>query len=101
MALSRPSLSSHSLKPLPILVWKWNEYHTMTGMGRSTIRVRGTFMLSMNVMDSATRIRMRNSWVICPATKLRVVSMSDVQRWMMSPVWFFMCQLKGRCSMWV
>ena len=73
----------------------------MTGMGSSAIRPSSGFMVNMNVMDRMTRIRIRNRLDSCPETKLRVVSISDVQRWMISPVWFFICQLNGRRSIWV
>ena len=44
--------------------------------------------------------RMRNTFVSCSDTKRFIVSISEVQRWMISPVRFFICQEKGRCSMW-
>ena len=64
----------------------------MTGTGSMAISVRRGFMPSMKATDSASRITMRIRFVICSARKFFSVSMSEVQRWMMSPVRFFICQ---------
>ena len=67
------------------------------GMGIRAMRVRLTCMDTMKEMDKISRITMRNTEVSCSERKFFVVSMSEVQRWMISPVRFFMCQEKGRC----
>ena len=67
-------------------------------MGKVTIATMESlrFMDTMKDSDSASRMQMRTTFMNCSVTKLRTVSTSLVQRWMMSPVWFFMCQAKGR-----
>ena len=57
-------------------------------------------MESIKVMDSARSREMRKIAVSCSERKFLVVSMSEVQRWMMSPVRFFIYQEKGRCWIW-
>ena len=71
----------------------------MIGTGISAMMVSRTFMPSMNMTAITSRIIMRSIEVICSEMKFFIVSMSEVQRWMMSPVRFFMCHAKGRCSM--
>ena len=55
-------------------------------------RVSFQFMLSMKPRDSASSTRMRKMEVICSDTKRFMVSISEVQRWMMSPVRCLACQ---------
>ena len=46
-----------------------------------------------------TRKAVRNTSRSCVTTKFRITSTSDVQRWIISPVWFLSCQLMGsRCT---
>ena len=72
----------------------------MKGIGIKAISVSGTSMENMNTRLRISMTRMRNTFVSCSETKFFIVSISEVQRWMMSPVRFFMCQEKGRCSIW-
>ena len=72
----------------------------ITGMGIKAMSVRGTSIESMNMRLRTSMTKMRNTFVSCSETKFFIVSMSEVQRWMISPVRFFMCQEKGRCSIW-
>ena len=73
----------------------------ITGSGIIAIRVSGTFMPNMNTMLITSRIAIRIRPVICSEIKFRVVSISLVHRWMMSPVWFCICHWNGSRSMWL
>ena len=70
----------------------------MTGTGSIAIRVRRGSIPSMKLRESSSRITTRMRFVICSARKFFRVSMSEVQRWMMSPVLLCMCQAYGRRS---
>ena len=59
-----------------------------------------TFIESMNPIESTSSTTMRKMLVICSEMKPLSVSMSEVQRWMISPVRFLACQAKGRRSIW-
>ena len=72
----------------------------IAGVGIKAIRVSRGCIDSIKVMDSAKSSTIRNTDVSCSDKKFLVVSMSEVHRWMISPVLFFICQAKGRCSMW-
>ena len=50
------------------------------------------FMESMKLSDSTSSTRIRKMEVICSDTKRFMVSISEVQRWMMSPVRCLACQ---------
>ena len=52
----------------------------------------------MKTSERISSTTMRKIEVICSEMKPLSVSMSEVQRWMMSPVWCFVCQEKGRRS---
>ena len=71
----------------------------MRGIGATAMAAIGTFIENMKAIPIAMRIAMRSTEVSCSATNVRMRSTSVVQRWMMSPVWFFMCQAKGRREM--
>ena len=58
----------------------------INGMGMAAIIVSFPFMESINVRERITRMTIRKTDVSCSDTKLRRVSTSDVQRWMVSPV---------------
>ena len=100
MAESLPSFSSHSWKPFLNFRWKKREYQTITGSGAMAISVRSTSMPSMKTTDITSMIMIRIRLVICSDIKFRVVSMSLVQRWIISPVWFCICHWKGSRSIW-
>ena len=51
---------------------------------------------SIKDKDSTIIITIRKTAVSCSDTKFLIISTSEVQRWMISPVWFFMCQENGR-----
>ena len=70
------------------------------GMGIRAMRVSFPCMAVIKDMESTSRIRMRNTLVSCSDRKFLVVSMSEVQRWMISPVRFFICQEKGSRWIW-
>ena len=70
------------------------------GMGTRAMRVSMGCMVSMKVMDSTSSTRIRKMEVSCSDRKFLVVSMSEVHRWMISPVRLAMCQEKGSRSMW-
>ena len=72
----------------------------ISGIGISAIRVRSPCIEDIKEMDRISKSTMRNTLVSCSDRKFFVVSMSDVQRWMMSPVRFFICQEKGRRWIW-
>ena len=72
----------------------------ISGMGISAMRVSVPCMDTMKEMDKISRSTIRNTEVSCSDRKFFVVSMSEVQRWMISPVRFFICQEKGRRWMW-
>ena len=61
-------------------------------MGSVAARAIAVFMENMKYSDMATKMAIRSTEVSCSATKVRIRSTSVVQRWMMSPVLFFMCQ---------
>ena len=59
-----------------------------------------TLMGNMRTKETKTRNRTRKAsrhWVV---TKLRMTSTSEVHRWMISPVWWAVCQAKGSFWMW-
>ena len=64
----------------------------MYGTGSMAMMVSFQFMPSMNVRLNASSTTMRKMLVICSDTKLLRVSMSLVQRWMISPVRCWLCQ---------
>ena len=64
------------------------------------ISVRELFMESMKLTLITSRIPIRIRFVICSEIKFRVVSMSLVHRWIISPVWLLMCHWKGSRSIW-
>ena len=64
----------------------------ITGTGSMAISVRCRSIPSMKLRESSSRITIRIRFVICSARKFFSVSMSEVQRWMMSPVLLCMCQ---------
>ena len=69
------------------------------GIGTMAISVRSGFMANMNTRLMISIITILKMPVICSDIKLRMVSMSLVQRWIMSPVLFFICHENGRRSM--
>ena len=86
MAESLPSFSSQRRKPLRNLRWKKTEYQRMSGIGITATSVMEAFMDSIKLMLMTRRIVIRIRSVICSEMKRRVVSISLVQRWMISPV---------------
>ena len=58
-----------------------------------------TFIVNMMVMVMTIRKLMRNTSTICALIKLRITSTSEVHRWMISPVWWAVCQENG--SFWI
>ena len=64
----------------------------MTGTGSIAISVRRGSIPSMKLRESSSRITIRIRLVICSARKFFSVSISEVQRWMISPVLLCMCQ---------
>ena len=99
MADTLPSCSSHFWKPCCISLRNRTEYAMMKGIGATAIAAIFAFMENMKYSDIPMRMRMRNTEVSCSATNVRMRSTSVVQRWMMSPVWFFWCQANGSRSM--
>ena len=75
----------------------------MTTTGRKARATREIFTLieNMRTKETKTRNRTRKAsrhWVV---TKLRMTSTSEVHRWMISPVWWAVCQAKGSFWIWV
>ncbi len=68
----------------------------MTGMNRKAMSVSPLLIPDMKASASTMRRIVRKSWVSCSETKFLMVSTSEVQRWMMSPVWFSAYQDRGR-----
>ena len=91
MAESLPSFSSQLRKAFPIFPWKCTDRRMIYGTGSIAMIVSFQFMPSMNERLSASSTTMRKMLVICSDTKLLSVSMSLVQRWMISPVRCWLC----------
>ena len=84
---------------LEILELKKNEYSAMMGIKTATTSEILTFIENMMAIVITIKKTMRNTSTICALTKLRMTSTSEVQRWMISPVWWAVCQEKG--SFWM
>ena len=92
---SSPSLASTFSKLLAMPRWKNTLKATTMGMNTAVITdSRGlTPIIKYSAITICTAVRISvTNW---SARKLRTVSTSEVQRWMMSPVWFELCQDSG------
>jgi len=72
----------------------------ITGKKAAAASVICTFMENMIPRYSTIRKQIRNTSGSCLHTKLRITSTSEVHLWMISPVWCFTCQEKGRYWVW-
>ena len=63
-----------------------------TGTKQHTIRESSTFMVNISAKDTKISSTVRTTSISWSLTKLRTRSTSWVQRWMMSPVWWELCQ---------
>ncbi len=68
----------------------------MTGMKTAATIVSGMLMPAMNQIESTIKSTVRNRETSCSDRNVLIVSTSEVQRWMMSPVWFSLYHEKGR-----
>ena len=60
-------------------------------MGIMAMNVSPTFMENMKNRDRIIMMLILTTDTSCSETNMRTISTSEVQRWIMSPVWFFMC----------
>ncbi len=88
---STPSSSSHFLKCLPALKKKNSEYPISGGINAVAIAAMRTSVMNMNTSDSTSSSIMRNSDMSWSDINREMVSASEVQRCIMSPV---LCALR-------
>ena len=62
------------------------------GMKTAAARVSRGWIVAIKYRDIKTRIKTLSSEVSCSETNILIVSTSDVQRWIVSPVLFSPCQ---------
>ena len=64
----------------------------MIGIKTAAARVSRGWIDAMKYRDIKTRMKTLSSEVSCSDTNILIVSTSEVQRWMVSPVLFSPCQ---------
>ena len=72
---------------------------TSTGTKASAIAASFALVTNIKVTDSTTIMIMRNRYTSWFEMKFDIASASEVQRWIMSPVWCSTCHERGRRCM--
>lgn len=91
-AVRRPSLSSAAWNFFPVMTKNTRLETISTGTKQHTSRESSPFKENIMARDTTMSSTVRTTSISWSLTKLRMSSTSWVQRWMMSPVWWELCQ---------